>query len=393
MLKRFKDEVRFDGERYVVKLPKNYVEAEQRLQQFEMKLRRVWKKDALKKRRRWMVYQEKHGIYHTTPSIVTTKRQRDADCIGIQTDISKMFLQIRQDTEDNDISCHEFPMIGMQRFQDEFDTSIHTNKSLSTIEKFSYLRSLLIENAVAEIEGLPLNNTLNSFPTVTNQWGYNRLRQLANQLEVHFRGLETLQTPAERHEALMLMILPRMLRELTLEWKQGRTDEKKSREFTQRSKCHWWKRRYTPGKNTPRLHYMLRSNRHAYCANGIIKFGTVPIMSAHEKQLIAPRRGLYGKIQVGWTLTSGIRAALLQIAHARLHGPSGNNMIVGCLLDSDFYRLFVKTSVADALNLESSMETIFVESFCRNWKKYKKAQRVKLWVSSLDGKGEEKQLV
>ncbi|KRX78486.1 hypothetical protein T06_11395 [Trichinella sp. T6] len=44
-----------------------------------------------------------------------------------------------------------------QRFQDEFDTSIHTNKSLSTIEKFSCLRSLLIENAVAEIEGLPLN--------------------------------------------------------------------------------------------------------------------------------------------------------------------------------------------------------------------------------------------
>ncbi|XP_003369254.1 conserved hypothetical protein [Trichinella spiralis] len=90
ILKRFKYEVRLDKERYVMKLqwktskvqlPKNYVQAEQRLQQFEMKLRRVWKKDGLKKRRRWMVYHEKHGIYHTTPFIVTTKRQRDADCV------------------------------------------------------------------------------------------------------------------------------------------------------------------------------------------------------------------------------------------------------------------------------------------------------------------------
>ncbi|KAL1229501.1 Origin recognition complex subunit [Trichinella spiralis] len=89
------------------------------------------------------------------------------------------------------------------RFLDEFDTSIHTNKSLSTIEKFSYLRSLLIESAVTEIEGLPLNvanceaamtilsdsfgrkqiiieehiKQLPNFPTVTNQWGLNRLRQ------------------------------------------------------------------------------------------------------------------------------------------------------------------------------------------------------------------------
>ncbi|KRX78473.1 hypothetical protein T06_1461 [Trichinella sp. T6] len=128
MLKRFKDEVRFDGEKYVVKLPKNYVEAEQRLQQFEMKLRRVWKKDALKKRRRWMVYQEKHGIYHTTPSIVTTKRQRDADCIGIQMDISKMFLQIRQDTEDNDISKFLWRNLEQDRKAEKFRTDYETSR-------------------------------------------------------------------------------------------------------------------------------------------------------------------------------------------------------------------------------------------------------------------------
>ncbi|KRX13260.1 hypothetical protein T07_14584 [Trichinella nelsoni] len=106
-----------------------------------------------------------------------------------------------------------------------------------------------------------------------------------------------------------------------------------------------------------------------------------------------PATIVHGKIQVGWTLTSGIRVAVLQIAHARMHCPSGNNMIVGCLLDSDFYRSFVKKSVADAFNLEGPVERMFVESFCGSYKKYKKAQRVKLLVSSLDGKGEEKQLV
>ncbi|KRX13257.1 hypothetical protein T07_1799 [Trichinella nelsoni] len=230
-----------------------------------------------------------------------------------------------------------------QRFQDEFDTSIHTNQSLSTIEKFSYLRSLLIENAVAEIEGLPLNvanyeaamtilsdsfgrkqiiieehiKQLPNFPSVTNQWGLNRLCQLANQLEVHFHGLEGLQTPAEGQVAfLMLMVLPRMLRELTLEWKRGRIDEKKSMKellflkteirsgerygsFDSSARVDSEiqmplveKKLHSGKKNTPRLHYMLQSNRHAYCAHGIIKFGSVPMMSAHENQVIARRRGL-----------------------------------------------------------------------------------------------------
>ncbi|KRZ65145.1 hypothetical protein T08_12777, partial [Trichinella sp. T8] len=88
-----------------------------------------------------------------------------------------------------------------QRFHEEFSNSIHTNKNLSTIEKFSYLRSLLIGNAAAAIEGLPLNvanydaamtilsdsfgrkeiiieehmKELQNLPTVTSQWDTNRL--------------------------------------------------------------------------------------------------------------------------------------------------------------------------------------------------------------------------
>ncbi|KRZ65151.1 hypothetical protein T08_1768, partial [Trichinella sp. T8] len=88
-----------------------------------------------------------------------------------------------------------------QRFHEEFSNSIHTNKNLSTIEKFSYLRSLLIGNAAAAIEGLPLNvanydaamtilsdifgrkeiiieehmKELQNLPIVTGQWDTNRL--------------------------------------------------------------------------------------------------------------------------------------------------------------------------------------------------------------------------
>ncbi|KRX34809.1 hypothetical protein T05_137, partial [Trichinella murrelli] len=140
-----------------------------------------------------------------------------------------------------------------QRFHEEFSNSIHTNKNLSTIEKFSYLRSLLIGNAAAAIEGLPLNvanydaamtilsdsfgrkeiiieehmKELQNLPTVTSQWDTNRLSQLANQLEVHVRGLEALQTPAEAYQAfLMPMILPRLPRELAVEWKRRRSERR-----------------------------------------------------------------------------------------------------------------------------------------------------------------------
>ncbi|KRX51689.1 hypothetical protein T09_2101 [Trichinella sp. T9] len=114
-------------------------------------------------------------------------------------------------------------------------------------------RSLLIGNAAAAIEGLPLNvanydaammilsdsfgrkeiiieehmKELQNLPTVTSQWDTNRLNQLANQLEVHVRGLEALQTPAEAYQAfLMPMILPRLPRELAVEWKRRRSERR-----------------------------------------------------------------------------------------------------------------------------------------------------------------------
>ncbi|KRX38436.1 hypothetical protein T05_2893 [Trichinella murrelli] len=68
---------------------------------------------------------------------------------------------------------------------------------------------------------------LQNLPTVTSQWDTNRLSQLANQLEVHVRGLEALQTPAKSYQAfLMPMILPRLPRKLAVEWKRIRSEER-----------------------------------------------------------------------------------------------------------------------------------------------------------------------
>ncbi|KRZ81453.1 hypothetical protein T08_8658 [Trichinella sp. T8] len=136
-------------------------------------------------------------------------------------------IQIKEDPESKEIERSFLPI----------------NTNLSTIKKFSYLRSLLIGNAAAAIEGLPLivlnydaamhilsdsfgrkeiiieehMKELQNLPTVTSQWDTNRLSQLANQLEVYVRGLEGLQTQAEAYQAfLMPMILPRLPRELAV---------------------------------------------------------------------------------------------------------------------------------------------------------------------------------
>ncbi|KAL1229410.1 putative malate:quinone oxidoreductase [Trichinella spiralis] len=131
----------------------------------------------------------------------------------------------------------------------------------------------------------------------------------------------------------------------------------------------------------------MRSHRTLDCES--IRSCTKPRCTEHHHALLHPERENTDKEPADYDhLPATTVDGKIQIAHARLHGPSGNNMIVGCLLDSDFYRSFVKKSVADALNLEGPIERIFVESFCGNYKKYNKAQRVKLWVSSLDGKGD-----
>ena len=46
-----------------------------------------------------------------------------------------------------------------QTFWDSFESSVHHNDSLSDIQRFSYLRSLLQGDAARVIEGFPLTHT------------------------------------------------------------------------------------------------------------------------------------------------------------------------------------------------------------------------------------------
>ncbi|KRX49553.1 hypothetical protein T05_8139 [Trichinella murrelli] len=141
-----------------------------------------------------------------------------------------------------------------QRFHDEFETTINSNSNLSPIEKFNYLRSLLSGNAETAIRGLTLNavnyetaltilnekfgdpqllieehlKNLQNLPVITNQWDSKRLEKLVNDMEINIRGLETLNTPPVVYQAvLMPLILSRLPREISVEWKRQNPNRQK----------------------------------------------------------------------------------------------------------------------------------------------------------------------
>ncbi|KAL1236433.1 Gag polyprotein [Trichinella spiralis] len=141
-----------------------------------------------------------------------------------------------------------------QRFHDEFEATINSNSNLSPIEKFNYLRSLLSGNAETAIPGLTLNavnyetaltilnekfgdpqllieehlKSLQNLPVLTNQWDLKRLEKFVSDMEINIRGLETLNTPPVVYQAvLMPLILSRLPREISVEWKRQNRNRQK----------------------------------------------------------------------------------------------------------------------------------------------------------------------
>ncbi|KRZ75294.1 Gypsy retrotransposon integrase-like protein 1 [Trichinella papuae] len=141
-----------------------------------------------------------------------------------------------------------------QRFHDEFEATINSNPNLSLVEKFNYLRSLLSGNAETAIQGLTLNavnyetaltilnekfgdpqllieehlKSLQNLPVITNQWDSKRLEIFVNDMEINMRGLETLKTPPVVYQAvLMPLILSRLPREISVEWKRQNPNRQK----------------------------------------------------------------------------------------------------------------------------------------------------------------------
>ncbi|KRZ82480.1 hypothetical protein T08_2000 [Trichinella sp. T8] len=70
--------------------------------------------------------------------------------------------------------------------------------------------------------------SLQNLPVITNQWDLKRLEKFVSDMEINIRGLETLKTPTVVYQAvLMPLILSRLPREISLEWKRQNPNRQK----------------------------------------------------------------------------------------------------------------------------------------------------------------------
>ncbi|KRZ83052.1 hypothetical protein T08_4067 [Trichinella sp. T8] len=70
--------------------------------------------------------------------------------------------------------------------------------------------------------------SLQNLPVITNQWDLKRLQKFVSDMEINIRGLETLKTPPVVYQAvLMPLILSRLPREISVEWKRQNQNRQK----------------------------------------------------------------------------------------------------------------------------------------------------------------------
>ena len=148
------------------------------------------------------------------------------------------------------------------RFWDSFESSIHSNRALSDIDKFNYLNSLLKLTAAESVAGLMLTsaNYAEAIATLKRRFGNTQLivsrhmdallglsavashnnlkalRSLYDTVETHVRGLRALNVHAESYGGLLTSILMSKLpteirlivsRELTEDkWEVGKIIER-----------------------------------------------------------------------------------------------------------------------------------------------------------------------
>ena len=124
-----------------------------------------------------------------------------------------------------------------QEFWDSFESAIDKKESLAAVDKFEYLRSLVVEPARSTIAGFSptsanytaavevlkkrygketdiqraLVNDLLNLPHVFNDKGTPRLRQLYDSCETHFRGLKALSVNENTYSAV---VVPAILHKL-----------------------------------------------------------------------------------------------------------------------------------------------------------------------------------
>ena len=139
-----------------------------------------------------------------------------------------------------------------QEFWDSFESAIHTNSKLSPVDKFSYLRGLLVGTARTSVAGLALTsanygaaidilkrrfgkkvtierahvNDLLTVHPVFNEKDTVGLRKLYDTVEVHYRGLQALGVNASTYEGIVVpAILGKLPEAVRLQITRGKNHE------------------------------------------------------------------------------------------------------------------------------------------------------------------------
>jgi hypothetical protein len=125
-------------------------------------------------------------------------------------------------------------LLEWQTFWDCFETSIHSNNSLSDVEKFSYLRSLLCGEALQIVSGFTLTNTnyRQALDVLSERYGQPHkitnaymqmlmdlpapksipnIRVYINKIETYMRSLESLGTYPDTYAALLVPTIMKKL--------------------------------------------------------------------------------------------------------------------------------------------------------------------------------------
>ncbi|KAL1235274.1 Uncharacterized protein TSPI_04200 [Trichinella spiralis] len=161
-------------------------------------------------------------------------------------------IKVKVENKERELVAQERKSTGSMPISQAGSSNVRLPKM--EIEKFNYLRSLLSGNAETAIRGLTLNavnyetaltilnekfgdpqllieehfKSLQNLPVITNQWDSKRLEKFVNDMEINIRGLETLNTPPVMYQVvLMPLILSRLPREISVEWKRQNPNRQK----------------------------------------------------------------------------------------------------------------------------------------------------------------------
>ena len=130
-----------------------------------------------------------------------------------------------------------------QTWWDCYNSAIHTNPELTDVDRFNYLKGLLEDGALSTIQSLPLTaanyktaidllterfdrtsvivsshmDSLSKLPSLFNCNDIRKLRQLYDTIEVHIRGLQSLDVSSETYGMLLVpVLLSKILEEIRL---------------------------------------------------------------------------------------------------------------------------------------------------------------------------------